>query len=613
MKASPQSLWNLLSAKRRFRIPLYQRRYGWQQEHCAALWKDLVRVYNNPSETHYLGCLVVTVPNPDGFHDIVDGQQRLTSLTLLLRSIAYALSPQAGETLLSHLRGRQDGWWLEPQNWGDESDLQQFRRAMDLDVVAEDSFAKNLRYFQQAIAERPDVALTIEGVQNALSRISLAWVELDKDGPDSDDQAVVFEKMNAEGLDLKPHDLIRNRIFLLAAGSGASGNAAKASERQRDLFQNEWLHFEHLFERRNLNEMSHFFRDYLILKTGNDNIHAGRELPDEFKKFLRGHNGQSKFCSSEDVECLVNDLWRHAAAWCRVVQGRAFSGKDDATLRLNSALREFSLISSALVLPLATQLILDVSSKSICPENATRALESLARFNAISLLTGQMPRRLPSEIAQRAVDPASFAAELCTRWPDSFDWDSRLRETLLGQTMDADESSTDEGDNLEQTRDDEIPLYEKNESQAADVYHLNRRGLIFLLLKIHQTLMEEAGDTPMAFAEQGHTIEHIMPQTPSGEWEQTLPFHKSYLHSLGNLTLVGKSYNPKISNGPLDHKLPLYQNSSYTLTRSIPGEIRKALKGEDGRSYLMKLPTYFNQRARELTERAIKLLNPHNP
>lgn len=610
MKASPQTLWNLLSGKRRFRIPLYQRRYGWKDEHRAALWKDFARMYANPGQTHYLGCLVVTAPEPNGVQAIVDGQQRLTSLTLLLRAVACALPPPAGETLLAHLRAAQDGWWLEPQNWGEGSDRQCFMRAMRLDAADEDSFAQSLLYFRGEITKRSGAALTLDGVQDALDRISLALVELEKEGADQDDQALVFEKMNAEGRDLEPHDLIRNRIFLLAAEVGADGNAAIASERQNDLFQNEWLHLEHLFERRNLSEMSHFFRDYLILRTG-DSIHAGRELPEQFKTFLAGR----RLDSTEAVEGFVNELWSYAAAWTRVVQARPFAGADDATQRLNAALREFRLISNAVALPLATRLILAVSSERARPENAARAIESLARFIAVSLLTGQRLERLPPNLADRVADGAGFAAELCRCWPDGFDWKSSLRQALVGGALDADDLSPDEADALEQTRDIQNPeenATENVESQAADVYHLNRRALIFLLLKIHEDLMYEAGDTPMAFTEHGHSLEHIMPQTPAGEWTQLEDFHETYLHTLGNLTLVGKSYNSSMSNGPLFEKLRYYQDSSYTLTRKIAREIPEALAGNNGRLDLMKLPAFLKGRTGELAERAITLLNPHH-
>jgi hypothetical protein len=620
MKASPQTLWNLLSAKRRFRIPLYQRRYGWQDEHCAALWKDLARVYKNPDESHYLGCLVVTAADPNGFHSIVDGQQRLTSLTLLLRSIADALPPQEEEILLSWLRDSQGGWWIVPQDWGEGSDLKRFDHAMRQGPPEDgDPFGRNLRDFRMAIADRPGV-LTLDGVQDALSRIILSLVELEKAGPDYDDQALIFEKMNAEGLNLEPHDLIRNRVFLLAAKAAPAGNAVSASQRQRDLFRNEWLHLEHLFERRNLSEMSHFFRDYLILKTGKDDIHAGHELPERFKNFLHDRDGRPIFDgrpldSTEAVECLVNDLWRYAAAWCRVVQARPFAGTDAGTQRLNAALREFKLISNALVLPLATRLILDASSERARRENVALALESLARFIGIGLLTGEIPRRLPPEIADKADDVAAFATELCGRWPPGFDWKSALRQTLVGKAFDDREVPAQEADGLAQTRDIEAPdesASEKNEYQGVDVYHLNRRALIFLLLKIHGDLMQKIGDTPMAFTEQDHTFEHIMPQTLDGEWMQLASFREAYLHSLGNLTLVGSSYNPSISNRPLEEKVRYYQDSSYTLTRNIAREIPKALAGENGRWDLMKLPAYLDRRTRELADRAVTLLNPHH-
>jgi len=208
MKAKSHTLWNLLSGKRRFRIPLYQRRYGWKNEHCVALWNDFVRMYENPGHTHYLGCLVVTASASDGVLAIVDGQQRLTSLALLLRSLAYALPPPAAEVLLSQLSDAQGRWWLQPQDWGEGSDLRCFERVMISTAETGDFFAEHTRYFRKAINDHFGSTLTLDRVQDALMRISLAFVELEKRGPDGDDDALVFEKMNAEGRNLEPHDLI---------------------------------------------------------------------------------------------------------------------------------------------------------------------------------------------------------------------------------------------------------------------------------------------------------------------------------------------------------------------------------------------------------------------
>jgi hypothetical protein len=643
MTAKPKSVWSLFDEVRKLRIPLYQRHYMWQKSHCEALWQDFLRLYERTDETHYIGCLVVSRER-EGAAAIVDGQQRLTSLLLLVRALACYLPEGPSQDGLQAWLAEENCWRLQPQSWAEESDRKWFDLAMTNPLVGTraDAFSVNRRLFDAWIAQRFPAAgsLSAPAIVSALERLQLAFVELDRTSLDEDTPALIFEKMNAEGRNLETQDLIRNHIFRLAAEAATadkgtrSAGAPTASAGQQSLFHNEWLHLERIFPERALGQMSHFFRDYLILKTGRLDITDGRGLVTDFKRYLDPQGiEQPKFEGEEldrfeAVEGLANDLWRHADAWGKAVFGNPIHGRGPGTARLRKALHEFSLISTADHYPLAMRLMLAGGRRGSCkPVELAACFEALAKFAVISLLTGTAVKKLHPALADLSGDPAAFAGQLHQLWHPDFDPGTRLRDSLLGPYASQDWSEgenngtalpnqADAGDAgadsfagaLFQTQDQ--PTAAPDSIQTANFYHLNRRAVIFLLLKINEQLMQQTGDTAMAFTEQGHSLEHIMPQTLTDKWAGIDPlFHRARLHFIGNMTLVGKDYNSSISNRSLSDKIRLYHHSSYAITRRIARELGEPSRRAAGGDFdLNGLPCYIEDRARRLVNEAINLL-----
>jgi hypothetical protein len=642
MIAQPKSVWSLFHEGRKFRVPLYQRHYEWKESHCKALWQDFLRLYERTDETHCLGCLVVSLEQ-EGAAAIVDGQQRLTSLLLLVRALACHLPEGPSQDRLQAWLAEENCWRLQPQSWAEESDRQWFDFAMapSPDGTRMDAFSINRRLFTSWIAQRFSTSevLSALAIVSALERIELAFVELDKRGAEADSPMLIFEKMNAEGRPLETQDLIRNHIFMLAAEAPIAGTAAgtagvpTVSAGQQSLFHNEWLHLERVFPERALGQMRHFFRDYLILKTGRLDITDGKELAAEFKRYLDPtDSGQPSFEGEkldrfEAVENLANDLWRHADAWGKAVFGNPIHGRGKDLARLRKALHEFSLISTSDHYPLAMRLILaDSRGGSRKPADLAACFEALAKFAVICLLTGTSVKKLHPTLADFSGDPTAFTGRLRQLWPPGFDAAARLHDALLGAdaSLDCDEgvnsgtAAPDLGDDADklagasfQTR-NQLPVVKEGcIRQGADFYHMNRRAVIFLLLKINEHLMQQTGDTAMAFTEQGHSLEHIMPQTLTDEWAGIDPvFHDARLHFIGNMTLVGKDYNSSISNQSLPDKVRLYHTSSYAITRRVARELDAPFHHTvSGGFDLHELPRYIEGRARQLVTEAANLLN----
>ena len=317
-----------LFKKYSFHIPLYQRSYGWTEKLCSALWEDFVRLYKNEKNAtpHYLGTLVVEKLEKMGenYYSIVDGQQRVTSLMLMIK----ALSMQCDNELDSFLKNEKQQLRLSPQSIAkDDDDKCQFEKAMKGEK-GKTVYFENLEYFEKQAKTflEEDKKLKIEKIEKALELLQVVFVELIREPKDKDDPQLIFEKMNGGGKNLEVHDFIRNYIFMLAAESDDEQSAESddeqskdnANQKQKTLFENEWRNLENEFPERRLFQMKHFFRDYLILKTKDYKLTSNNDLYLKFKNWIQGDTFKDEFgdVSKYDIiEKLVNDLWRYADCW----------------------------------------------------------------------------------------------------------------------------------------------------------------------------------------------------------------------------------------------------------------------------------------------------------
>ena len=656
MLATTENVWALFTTKR-FQIPLYQRHYDWQEEQCQALWEDLTRLCEAPDSSHYLGTMVVELLSDRGVYQIVDGQQRTTSLMLLLK----ALHDRSSEEDRAKLRvliyfgpahaGEESSLRLTPQH----TDLANFRAVMEgsQPVATNPRFEQNYELFSQFVQAQP---LTIERVESALGRMHLAFIELDRQGADRDDPQTIFEKMNAEGKNLETHDLIRNYVFLLAAESGNADavepeRAASASSKQRSLYLNEWQNFESEFPDRAFSQLKHFFRDYLVIKTGDPQPSSGRELYGKFKRYVQSisaaasSSGVPASLRFKAVERIANDIWRYASAWTKVAFGKELRGEWEERDKLQKQIKDFSLIGHDPYYPLATLLLRHGQDKKELHRNLATVLEMLNKFLAVSELTDtpiDFRRKLldpfigssehEESLQEFLRNPAAFKAKLLELWPAGFDPTTRLKQALLGGPFRevgleqeaaggalelGSETQTHEVSETTDGTDDALHIPSASTGAAQehgtppDVY---RRATTYLLLRINERIMQAEKDTPVGYLEPDFSLEHIMPQTvDNAEGWSDVPreFHQSQLHSLGNLTVVGRGFNSRIRNRPLAEKVRYYAMSSYGLTRQLAREIELADLYRDaatGKLNWNKLGQFLRTRAEALAKDAVEVL-----
>jgi hypothetical protein len=622
MKATPQNAYQLF-LQNKFKIPLYQRHYAWEEEQCAALWEDFIRLYKEPKSHHYLGTMVVEEMENGDFY-IIDGQQRTTTLILLLKALNMQLE-DPNEVLIENISER-----LSPQNWGYDSDSDRFKEVMsDNPKDQNNKYVENLNVFKRCLANECPSPLTPEEIKETFCRMHVAFVELNKNGDDKDDPQIIFEKMNSEGKNLEVHDLIRNYIFMLAAESKDSTDETNisASQKQYILNINEWQNIENTFPHRSLSQMKHFFRDYLIIKTGDHRITSGKELYFKFKDYTKDKYKES-LSEFSVIEVIANDIWKHADAWSKVVFGNSITRNTKEASKFRTQLQDFSLISNSTYYPFATVLMIKYGQEPYEKGyvDLVEAFKLLNRFIAISIITGNEPnsKGLLHIINDKNfnIKNNSFKKHLLSLWPENFNQKGELKKHLQGNTeMRSDEFEVivDLGDSSQtmdriNSEDATIPSKDNQyqESKVApDFYYGHKRVNLYILLLIDQNIAGEIGDTEVYYSQRQHSLEHIMPQKPDPDngWGHSLlkpTFHKQYLHSLGNMTLVGRNFNSQISNRPLKEKFEYYDRSSYHITR----DLARNLKKDDLIALLSSttLEKFIEDRIEELTSSATKLL-----
>lgn len=509
MKAVDTHLLKLLESTTQFIVPIYQRLYSWEQDECAQLWSDILRAGSDDHlGAHFTGSIVYvakgqstnTASEPDL---IIDGQQRVTSVTLLLAALAERLGslPDGEREPLegfspNKIRNR---YLLRADEEGDkqfrlvlsQSDRDALKAIVRQTPVPADGASRvveNFKFFQQRLAESgTDLAAVCAGLQ----KLVVVDVTLTRG---IDNPQLVFEAMNSTGRRLTQADLIRNYVLMdLPPGE------------QDKLYTSYWRPMELEFAGHADWRFDDFVRHYLTIKTGR--IPRLEDIYDAFKVYSRRLSADG-----EPVESLVIDLHEYA----RRYGAMALGGEDDPAL--GNAFRDLEQIQANVVYPFLLEAYSD----------RDRGTVSSAELLAIvELVIAYVFRRAICDIPTNSLNKtfAGFAAAVRKdRYVDS------VQAHLLT-----------------------LPSYRRFPSDqefrdalvSKDLYGFRRRSYFFRML-------ENRGRKEQVAVEE-YTIEHILPQNEnlSSEWQHALgegwkEVQEKYLHTLGNLTLTG--YNSEYSD-----------------------------------------------------------------
>lgn len=516
MKATEAKFLDFLKKSPQFVIPIYQRTYSWTDKECRQLWDDIVRTGGNAAiSAHFIGSIVYiekglyhVVSQPPLL--VIDGQQRLTTLTLLLAALAKAL-----ERLDEGKREPVDGfsprklrnyYLLNPEEDGERHYkllLSQTDKASLIAIVGSAEQPKepslrvtqNFALFESLIAGcKDDLAAVCRG----LAKLVVVDIALNRD---QDNPQLIFESMNSTGRELSQADLIRNFILM--------GLEPKLQAR---LYEQFWRPMEVEFGQEAYGtHFDGFMRHYLTVKTGE--IPNVREVYEAFKAHAR-----SPAAAQAGVEALVKDIRDFGRYFCAIALGV------EANPNLKVAFHDLRELKVDVAYPFLLELYHDY---------AIGILPQVDFVAAVRLVEAYVFRRAICAIPTNSLNKtfATFTKALRKdRYLES------IQAHLLG---------------LPSYRrfptDDEF----RRDLQTRDLYNFRSRSYWLRRLENHGRKERVPVDE--------YTIEHILPQNEnlSVAWQEALGpewqrIQQTWLHTLGNLTLTG--YNSEYSDRPFIEK-----------------------------------------------------------
>ncbi|WP_033618298.1 DUF262 and DUF1524 domain-containing protein [Helicobacter pylori] len=545
MKAGEATLLEFFEQNQtnQFVIPIYQRLYSWGKEQCKQLWDDIIKIGGNDKMNgHFIGSILYV--RDDNTHSspllIIDGQQRLTTITLLL----IALRNHSND---EDKRKKMESYLINSDKDGDkkfrlilsESDKDTLlslidknkRKPSELSV----KIVENFELFEKWISENTD---KLETIFKGLKKIMIVWIALEKG---KDDPQLIFESMNSKGIELTQTDLIRNYIIM-----------ETEVEKQENFYKKYWRAMEEDFKQ-NETLFNKFVRHYLTIKT--------REIPNINKVYEAFKRYQQE--RGIETEALLQDLQKYCGYFCQI----AF--KKEADKDLNEALGFLVDLEMDVIYPLLLELYSDYSDGVLSKQDFIPIIaltESyLCRRAVCGLGTNSLNKVFPSFTKKINKDQylESIEAHFLSleKTTGKFPKDSEFKDSFI----------------------------------TIDFYHFKKNNYFFERLEKFDT--KEPVDT------QKCNIEHIIPQTLTPEWQRDLgenfkAIHEKYLHTIGNLTLTG--YNSEYSNKPFKEKRDMengFKQSSLKLNQSLKdlesfGEKEIEKRANDLADLALKIWTY---------------------
>ncbi|ADI34716.1 Hypothetical protein HPV225_0637 [Helicobacter pylori v225d] len=500
-----------------FSIPIYQRNYTWAKENCKKLLEDIVSISQN-KKAHFMGSITYILHLIDDEKSlrqlqefvIIDGQQRVTTIMLLLKAIETRTQDEAIKSGINNLLSLTRGQKLKLKPI--KKDRQAFELVMQdrwKEIQDTSHIKENYKFFTKELDNYISKGYRIEEIYGAFLRLKIVAIGLELG---EDDPQVVFESINATGVQLKGLDLIRNYLMM-----------GENSKNQKHLYDTYWVPLENWLGEKDLND---FIKTYLRIYF-EDKVKEGER---EVYYTLKDHHRKN---FPDDIQGLVSDMREYGRIYQIFLDRDHYfldHGNPQQLANLRLRIKDLVKIKFGVAKPFVLRCARDFENGKLDYENFYEILQILisyfVRRSVCGDPTGALNKVLYSLYGQLGENVSANAFK-------------RYLGKSVGQMV--------------FPNDDRIKV-----AFVARNAYLSNPVCKFILLEIEKLNNAEPPK------EENLEVEHFYPQKPTQEWRDMVgdyfTFEQDYLHNFGNLTLSGQ--NQKLGNKPYEAKIELMEQYS---------------------------------------------------
>ncbi|GHR85517.1 hypothetical protein VN0664_10930 [Helicobacter pylori] len=499
-----------------FSIPVYQRNYTWEEENCEKLLQDIVSISQN-KKTHFMGSITYILHLIDDEKSlrqlqefvIIDGQQRVTTIMLLLKAIETKIQNEGIKKEIGNLLNLSgQRLRLKPIKSDKEAfDLVMQNRSHELQGASH--IRNNYKFFTKELERYISKGYRIEEIYGAFLRLKIVAIGLELG---EDDPQVVFESINATGVQLKGLDLIRNYLMM-----------GENSDRQKHLYDTYWVPLENWLGEKDLND---FIKTYLRIYF-EDKVKEGER---EVYYALKDHHRDN---FPNDIQGLMSDMREYGRIYQIFLdRDHYFLERGDSQQLANLRLRikDLMKIKFGVAKPFVLRCARDFEEGKLDYENFHEILQILTSYFVRRSVCGDSTPTLTRVLYS-----------LYRQLEENVSADALKR--YLGKSV----------GQMAFPNDDKI----KAAFAVRNAYSANQ-VCKFILIEIEKLSNAEPPK------EENLEVEHFYPKTPTQEWRDMVgdyfTFEQDYLNNFGNLTLSGQ--NQKLGNKPYEAKIELMEQHS---------------------------------------------------
>lgn len=535
MEIAVVSMLTFLQYPQQLSIPIFQRRYSWEEKDCQQLLDDILRVGGNDKiDSHFLGSIVYiekglaprgTVPKLL----VIDGQQRLTTLSLLLSALSLAIV-EKGDDIGTSPESLQNNYLFNNEADGElrykllltKSDKRTLIDLLEDRYISgptnPSSFlVENHEFFKNKLKK-----VDLRTLHTGIEKLVIVNIVLNLT---TDDPQKIFESLNSTGVNLSEVDLIRNYVFMNLE-----------STFQERLYENYWFPMEQLFGNKYAEHFGSFMTDYFTLKM--KRIPSPGAVYEKFKEHYPVND------NSEQLVEIVEEILHYAKYYVNMV----LLAEEDPELR--KCFSDLAELQADASYPFLLGVYDDYNQELI---------EKTDFIKILQLVESYVFRRVVYGGSMSGMD--KLFAELMNE-VDKNNYVESLNNAFLG--MDT---------NKRYPPDTEF----KKAFINKDVYNFTRRNYLLRNYLLRKLENHKRSKEPIRASD--YTVEHVMPQKLTEAWQQELGkdfqrIHEVWLHRIGNLTLTG--HNSEYGNRSFREKRdmpekglrfsPLHLNQSFANT-----------------------------------------------